>query len=247
MGVFDIKINDINYNHEVDMEAVFYEFHSTNKVYDSINLYFDGSCAPRNPNGNLGYGFVISDANKDSIIEGWGYRIRQSGEDTSNNQAEWIALGIGLRVLLESGIEYRNLWIKGDSNHVINQASGNWKIKGEGIYKKDALEVLSEIIEKYIPENTKYSYIPRHLNSRCDDLSKHYMSFLSRKGIALSAESSKWEDMPKRILSLNSILSFGKYKGYYLKELKKIDPNYLSWLKSQKNITFIPKPKRKKK
>lgn len=247
MGVFDIKINDINYNHQTDREAAFYEFFSDKKVYDSITLYFDGSCAPKNPNGNLGYGFAIYDANKKKILEGWGYRLRSPKENTSNNQAEWIALGLGLRVLLESGIEYRNLWIKGDSNHVINQASGNWKIKGEGIYKEDALSVLSEIITPYIDKSTKFSFISRSLNSRCDQLSKYYIDFLARRGVDISInKEDKWYNMQKRTIPSSGILPFGKYKGYSIKEIKKVDAQYVAWLKAQDNIVFTPKPKRKK-
>lgn len=39
-------------------------------------------------------------------------------------------------------------------------------------------------------------------------------------------------------LSLDSILPFGKYRGYQLEDVIQDDPNYISWLVDNTNYSF---------
>jgi ribonuclease HI len=80
--------------------------------------HFDGCCIP-NP-GLMGAGIVIDLLNRriaEHIALGTG----------TNNLAEWLALYFTIRLLVVNGIE--TAIIRGDSQLVINQMTGAWKIK----------------------------------------------------------------------------------------------------------------------
>lgn len=69
----------------------------------------------------------------------------------TNNQAEYMALIAGLRALLErletegEAPDATSVEIRGDSQLVINQMAGNWKIKSEELLKlhDQALDLLA--------------------------------------------------------------------------------------------------------
>lgn len=90
-------------------------------------VYFDGACEP-NPGGVASFGFIIrEDAHgmKGRIVHS-GRGIAGDGPDTTNNFAEYVALGSALRWLNETG-RNGNLQILGDSQLVINQLTGSWQ------------------------------------------------------------------------------------------------------------------------
>ncbi len=95
----------------------------------SYLLQFDGASEP-NP-GPSGAAYVIfspveTDENGDSVR-----RVIQEGflyiPHATNNEAEYNALILGLTKALDLGIT--ELDVEGDSNLVVNQVQGLWKVK----------------------------------------------------------------------------------------------------------------------
>jgi ribonuclease HI len=135
----------------------------------SYLLQFDGASEP-NP-GPSGSAYVIfgpmyeeeesGDFVRDVVVEGYSYI-----EYATNNQAEYTALILGLQKALELGIQ--NLEIEGDSNLVVNQVSGLWKVKDLkiGVLCDKAKLLYSKFPKKSI------KHIPRKENADADMLSK---------------------------------------------------------------------------
>jgi len=136
-----------------------------------INVWFDGCCAPINPGGIASFGIIIKDQYKllhsNSGIVG-------NPPETSSNLAEYAGLQAALTWLLDNNLEIEKIYIYGDSNLVINQMFGTWKIK-KGIYKNLAIQTKSLL--KCFTDISGY-WIPREQNSEADELSKR-PSFLN--------------------------------------------------------------------
>ena len=134
-----------------------------------IKAYFDGSCEPINPNGNMGIGALIYVNDK---VE-WTYsntiKLGQYGfNETSNNLAEYLAFQSILTQLIEMGLKDEPICIYGDSKLVVEQMNGRWKIK-HGTYSSQAIEA-KKLLSSF--SNVKIFWIPRERNQLADDLSK---------------------------------------------------------------------------
>lgn len=95
-------------------------------------MYFDGGCRP-NP-GEMNGSVIFSGDVEDTVVESFGHG--------TNNLAEWCAVVYGLRLALQHGIT--DLVVVGDSQLVINQLNGVYKVKCltlQGFYN-DAREML---------------------------------------------------------------------------------------------------------
>jgi ribonuclease HI len=121
-------------------------------------LQFDG-CSKGNP-GFAGAGAVIYNYEK----EIWG-ESRFIGAKSTNNEAEYNGLIMGLKKALELGIT--NLEVEGDSLLVIKQMTGEYKVKSETLYK---LYDQAKTLEKQF-ENINFEHIYRNKNKRADELS----------------------------------------------------------------------------
>jgi ribonuclease HI len=118
-------------------------------------LQFDGSAEP-NP-GKASGGAIIYSQNKDILYETGEYI-----EFATNNVAEYTGLIIGLRLALEKG--FTKLLVEGDSQLVIFQIQGKWKVKNENIqkYYKEARNLVSQF------EFIALRHIQRGLNKEAD-------------------------------------------------------------------------------
>ena len=85
-------------------------------------LQFDGLCVP-NP-GTATAGAVLYTPDRAIVVE----RGEFIGPGT-NNVAEYTGLLIGVRSAVDFGVKL--LLIEGDSNLVVQQVSGNWKVANE--------------------------------------------------------------------------------------------------------------------
>lgn len=130
-----------------------------------IKIWFDGACTPRNPGGIATFGFVIK-TDKKYLHHDHG--ITGLPPETSCNLAEYAGLRAALIWLIQYNLTKEIIQIYGDSNLVINQMFGTWRIKN-GIYSEIALE--TEKILKSFPY-INGSWIPREQNSEADELSK---------------------------------------------------------------------------
>jgi ribonuclease HI len=89
-------------------------------------LQFDGG-ARGNPHGPSGCGMVIYDEQRNQIWSGAKYL----GEHMTNNQAEYTGIVLGLQNAVALGI--RKLKCQGDSELIIKQLKGQYKVKNDGL------------------------------------------------------------------------------------------------------------------
>ena len=130
-----------------------------------IEAFFDGSCEP-NPGGVASYGAIIRrDGRK---IWQASERVPDRRAGTSNNLAEYAALIAVLRHLIDVGLQQERVVVIGDSQLVINQAFGSWKIR-RGCYVELAHEAKALFAQF---SHIEGKWVPRDRNTIADELSK---------------------------------------------------------------------------
>lgn len=129
------------------------------KIYPSCEyvLNFDG-CSKGNP-GPAGIGAVIS---KSGSEEWCGCQF--IGKKT-NNQSEYSALILGLNEALSRNI--KQLQVYGDSLLVINQVTGQFKVKN--VLLQDLYKEAMNLIAKF--DYIAFNHVYREFNKRADQLS----------------------------------------------------------------------------
>lgn len=131
---------------------------------NKLKIYFDGSCGPKNPGGVAGYGWRITDEHDNQLHAEHGEVCRGAG--ATNNIAEWGGLTKALQYLKQQGWS-GELEIVGDSELVINQVRGIYRVKKETLvpYHQECMKLLGEW-------NWSAKWISREENEKCDQLSK---------------------------------------------------------------------------
>lgn len=124
---------------------------------DSWQIFVDG--ASRGNPGLAGAGVIVTKNN--TLIQRYGYFL---GEKT-NNQAEYLALLIGLFLITEKFHATNNITVFSDSELLVRQMNGLYKIKNELLlpfYKRAKRTMLQ----------TSYAvkHIPRSENSYADEM-----------------------------------------------------------------------------
>ncbi|MFW6194119.1 MAG: ribonuclease HI [Halobacteriota archaeon] len=126
-----------------------------------ITIYFDGLCQPVNPGGVATYGYVIYQDNK--VIKK-GYGVIGKGKGMTNNVAEYTALKKALQWVNSQRIKDK-ITVKGDSQLVINQLKGKWKVKSQTSKK-----FVPQIKELLRDKEIELIWIPREDNTEADRL-----------------------------------------------------------------------------
>jgi ribonuclease HI len=133
---------------------------------DIYSLYFDG-CSKGNP-GKSGAGAVIYK----NGVEIWS-AYRYLGNNKTNNEAEYSGLVIGLEEAVNKNIQ--NLLVYGDSQLVINQVNGIYKVKNMNL-----LRFYNNIIKlKQCFVNIAFNHVYRSNNKRADELSNMALQMCS--------------------------------------------------------------------
>lgn len=123
-----------------------------------IIIYTDGG-ARGNP-GPAGAGYVI-------YADGNAYEGKKFlGERQTNNWAEYEAVALALADAKARGLSGRSLTVRMDSKLVVEQISGNWKIK-EPTLKPQAAKVHEALTD--FPDY-RFEYVPRAQNAEADRL-----------------------------------------------------------------------------
>lgn len=131
-------------------------------------LHFDGLCEPRNPGGWICWAWTLSRVGEPLLS---GSEAIPPAQENTNNVAEYIALGKGLRAVqsaVESGNVFPGLVIIGDSQLVIRQINREWKCnKPEmGKLRDRCLEILSSLTP------WRAEWVPREYNAEADELGR---------------------------------------------------------------------------
>lgn len=125
-------------------------------------LMFDGG-SRGNP-GICGSGFVIYENNEIIIADS-----SIVSHNNTNNYAEYMALILGLTEANKLNIKYLN--VKGDSQLVINQVTGKYKVNSENLkpLHKKTLELINTF------DVILFEHIKRNLNKYADRLANNAM------------------------------------------------------------------------
>lgn len=124
-----------------------------------MTFYLQTDGGARGNPGPAGSGAVLFDE-KGAAVGEWSAYV---GE-TTNNQAEYKALIGGLEMALEKGV--RQLLVKMDSELIVNQMKGKYRVKDPGL-KLLFADVL-RLTNKF--ENITFQHIPREQNKHADRL-----------------------------------------------------------------------------
>jgi len=126
--------------------------------HDEYVLFFDG-CSKNNP-GPSGAGAVLYH----NGVEIWSTAVFVGHKET-NNVAEYTGMIVGIKRAVEMGI--RRLVVKGDSNLVVQQMNGKFRVNAEHI--KPLYATATNIIRNF--DSIQFVHVYRHLNQRADELS----------------------------------------------------------------------------
>lgn len=128
-----------------------------------IEVNFDGS-SKGNPSN---FGWVGAYINQD------GRRMHTISHEIqgriTSNVAEYAALEAALAYLVDNKLTQERIVVRGDSQLVINQMLGKYKIRG-GVCKQKALEV-KEMVGKF--KDITFEWVPREQNEIADGLANN--------------------------------------------------------------------------
>lgn len=142
-----------------------------------MKLYFDGS----HTNNGSGFGFVIK-RDTQVLLEGFEKLPPQNGQSATSNVAEYAGLLKGIFRAAEMLLPEETLEIMGDSQLVIRQVSGEYKVKALHLIP------LSDLAKKRVEalrsegHRVELVWIRRELNQHADMLASKASKSPSRSG-----------------------------------------------------------------
>jgi len=130
-----------------------------------IEVYFDGLCQPVNPGGISCYAFIVK-SDERIIHSDYGVAAKPFSEESTNNVAEYTALAKALQWLLANNFNSNKVEIKSDSQLVVNQLTGDYKVKARRILPlfKHVLFLKTKF------QDIQIKWIPRDMNREADTL-----------------------------------------------------------------------------
>ena len=152
--------------------------HSILKGPDTIEemscylLQFDGLSDP-NPGTSTAGAVLFSPSSRNVVFERGEFI-----ESATNNQAEYTGLLIGIQSAIDFGI--KELLIEGDSQLVIFQVEGKWKVKNEGLklLNKKVVELLKQF--DFVALRHIYRDNNGHADRITNDVLKQRKSFFKK-------------------------------------------------------------------
>ena len=90
------------------------------------------------------------------------------GYNVSNNQAEYEGLEDALTYMIEREISCHGLYVRGDSEIVLNQLNGIYQVRSDNIigYYNAVVNKISEVDKTFV----KYTHVDRSRNYEADEL-----------------------------------------------------------------------------
>jgi ribonuclease HI len=128
---------------------------------NEVHMYFDGAARNNQKEGGGPSGCGAYITLKDKSIEKFKYLGNQT-----NNFAEYSGLILGLQNLLELELQGEKIKIFGDSNLVINQMKGIWKVNASNLIPlwKEAQKLSKNF------KDVEFIHVVRELNKKADKL-----------------------------------------------------------------------------
>lgn len=142
-----------------------------------LRAFCDGLCEPVNPGGVATYGWVIYD-DVEKIAQDCA--VVCSGNDATNNVAEYSAIISAMKWLKENGYAKRKIEICSDSLLCINQMAGTYEVRSLRILPlyKEAKKCAEQLMD------VRFRWIPREENNEADELSQEaYRKFFKEAKI----------------------------------------------------------------
>jgi ribonuclease HI len=130
-----------------------------------IEVYFDGLCQPVNPGGIACYAFVVK-RNGNTVHNDYGVAGEPFLKDSTNNIAEYMALAKALEWLVANNLASEKVEIKSDSQLVVKQLEGNYKVKAKRIIPLYRQVLL---LKAKFPD-VEIMWVPREKNREADKL-----------------------------------------------------------------------------
>ncbi|HEY3226433.1 MAG TPA: ribonuclease HI [Planctomycetota bacterium] len=131
----------------------------------TLTIHFDGLCLPKNPGGVATFGFVAKRGAK-TVHEGYGLAAPPYTPEATNNVAEYTGVLKALEWALAQGFEKEKMVVRGDSELVIRQLKGEYKVKSPSI--AHLFKRVRELAGRF-PSIT-FEWIPREQNKEADAL-----------------------------------------------------------------------------
>jgi ribonuclease HI len=144
-------------------ETVLSSFKNEINSSSTYLLQFDGG-SRSNP-GVAGAGMALLDENGHEIWCGGKYL----GDSITNNQAEYSSLILGLQRAQYLGI--KQIRCVGDSELVIKQLNGQYKVKHEGL--RSLWNSVQKMVKQF--DSCEFQHVPRRANHRADELANKAM------------------------------------------------------------------------
>ena len=141
------------------------------KPIDLVEIYFDGGSRGNQNNYSIAGSGSLLKVNGETIAE-----CVTSLGNTTNNVAEYTGLIMGL--FMATRLEnVKRIEVYGDSNLVIQQMAGRFKVKNEGLQK---MNQIAKDFKSKLNAPVIFKHIPRENNKEADAL--------SNKGMDLNSE-----------------------------------------------------------
>jgi ribonuclease HI len=163
-------------------------------------LYFDGG-SRGNPGEAAGAGVIL-------MPDGSKYSASKYLNFATNNEAEYTGLIIGLEKAKELGI--KELTIQGDSNLVVNQIQGNWKVKSPNL--QSYYHQASQLIKSF--SYTNINWIPREQNKLADLEANKCMDKSSNSQVKNQEKIEYNQSLTSEILQFIKLGSKAKFQDY---------------------------------
>jgi ribonuclease HI len=131
-----------------------------------VIIFVDGSVS-RNPGGIVGYGWYCPETDEN----GFGAAF-QGGDAATNNMSEWLGVVAALIHLLGANNLIGTVTIKSDSELLVHQLNGEWRVKHSNL--KPIAAIANMMIEELQNSGVQVvaEWIPREQNRVADELSR---------------------------------------------------------------------------
>ena len=134
----------------------------------TLYVYFDGLCEPKNPGGVATYGLIIQ-KNDEVIFEDCGLAEAEPwSDDASNNVAEYSGVIRALEWLDKNKAHDSHIVLRGDSKLILSQLKGEYKVKSLRLVELH--HKAKKLLSKF--SNLHIEWVERALNQEADRLSR---------------------------------------------------------------------------